>query len=901
MLGAAVTALAGDRGDLGPTAAGTEQLDGFGQTDASDLLADGPAEILPAGLVQPLARHRGFPGEALDRQGRIGVVEPDAANHARQARMLDGQDVAALTDDNPLLGNAYRLAGRTGAVHQLVQQPGRFVGLALQIGVGAGNRYNNTVPGLDAAANLGNGGQGSGANAADGGTSYSGGNGGSGIVIVRYALPAITVSPSTLNFGSIVFVGTTNVLTNTVSGTYLTDNITMTVSPSSVYAISTNAVDYFSTLTLTTNASGAVPATNIYVRFTPTEAGPYPGAITNISGSATQVVTLVATAIPIQPLLHDASPASLNFGNVITNKASASPLTVSGDHLADNVTVTAPSSYFTLSADNVTFSDSPLVLTTNAVGTVNSNIWVRFIPTAAVNYGGAITNISGSLTQTVAVAGTGVVPVISVSTALNFNNVITNATSNLTYTVSGSNLQADVALSVPESTGFTIKTNGGAFGTSVTLAVPNKTELAGGTLSAQTITVQFAPTAVQTYPATDITAVSAGAVSKTTTLTGNGVMPPPTVSITAPSANQLFNIGTPVSLTATVVPGNAPYGVRFYTNRFAGGYGQASTNQTGSGLSFTASLGVLTSGTYHVYATVTDSVSSVTYTSAVSTFIVQPAVPAGMLASGGDQTYITNLNGKVYGVHVFKTTDIAGFVPQTALTKVEYLVVGGGAGGGGNNKYPGGGGGAGGMLTGTVATAVSPGTYTIVVGAGGAGTTDNGANGGNSYAFSNSVIEVMAKGGGGGGQGQGNGLPGGSGGGGGAHWGSHGAFGTGTIGQGKDGGTGASHGGSGGGGGKGDKGGDVVDGVNTAGAAGPGTNCSISGVSMTYATGGAGNIKNNPVNGTAAAANLGNGGQGAGANNGDGGNSYNGGNGGSGIVIIRYDMTPPKGTVIMMR
>jgi hypothetical protein len=126
----------------------------------------------------------------------------------------------------------------------------------------------------------------------------------------------------------------------------------------------------------------------------------------------TQVVTLAATAIPLQPVLYDASPSSLNFGNVITNKASASPLTVSGSHLTNNVTVTAPSSYFTLSVDNVTFTNS-LELTTNAVGTVNSNIWVRFIPTAAVNYGGSITNISGTLTQTVAVAGTGVVPGIS--------------------------------------------------------------------------------------------------------------------------------------------------------------------------------------------------------------------------------------------------------------------------------------------------------------------------------------------------------------------------------------------------------------------------------------------------------------------------------------------------------
>jgi len=32
-----------------------------------------------------------------------------------------------------------------------------------------------------------------------------------------------------------------------------------------------------------------------------------------------------------------------------------------------------------------------------------------------------------------------------------------------------------------------------------------------------------------------------------------------------------------------------------------------------------------------------------------------------------------------------------------------------------------------------------------------------------------------------------------------------------------------------------------------------------------------------------------------------GGGAGNSGTGGSGIVILRYDMTPPKGTVFMMR
>jgi hypothetical protein len=125
-----------------------------------------------------------------------------------------------------------------------------------------------------------------------------GGNGGSGIVIVRYQNPLMIVSPTSLVFGiGPYFLGQSPlVLTNTVGGWSLTDNITITASPSSVYAFSTNAVDYYPSLTLTTNALGAVPSTNVYVRFAPTAVGNYDGAITYISGSVTQTVAITGSA-----------------------------------------------------------------------------------------------------------------------------------------------------------------------------------------------------------------------------------------------------------------------------------------------------------------------------------------------------------------------------------------------------------------------------------------------------------------------------------------------------------------------------------------------------------------------------------------------------------------------------
>lgn len=101
---------------------------------------------------------------------------------------------------------------------------------------------------------------------------------------------------------------------------------------------------------------------------------------------------------------------------------------------------------------------------------------------------------------------------------------------------------------------------------------------------------------------------------------------------------------------------------------------------------------------------------------------------------------------------------------------VEYVVV---AGGGGGGKLWGGGGGAGGYRAGIWSNVID-GTYSIQVGAGGAGTTNpsgaRGSKGGNSALDANNPLGIFAEGGGGGGGGPNptaSGEPGGSGGGGG--------------------------------------------------------------------------------------------------------------------------------------
>lgn len=246
---------------------------------------------------------------------------------------------------------------------------------------------------------------------------------------------------------------------------------------------------------------------------------------------------------------------------------------------------------------------------------------------------------------------------------------------------------------------------------------------------------------------------------------------------------------------------------------------------------------------------------------------------------------------------------------KSSLKTVEVLVVAGGGGGGG--YYVGGGGGAGGLLSGSVQ--LTPQSYAITVGAGGAGAPLNsgtaGTNGSNSLAFG-----LTAIGGGGGGSypATPTSISGGSGGG--APY--LGTSGAGTTGQGFAGGaTNSGPNQGGGGGGAGGVGTSTLGISPTVGpAGGPGMSSSITGTAVLYAgggggggdiyggsggsgiggaggggpTGGQGAIYGGgaigSTSGTDALANTGSGGGGAGGYS----TSIKGGNGGSGIVIVRY-------------
>jgi len=357
--------------------------------------------------------------------------------------------------------------------------------------------------------------------------------------------PVITVNQTgfTGTFGNVV-TGTNSANQQyTVTGANLTADIVLTA-PAGFSISTTAAAGFASTLTLTPT-SGAVAATTIYVRYSPTAASGATGNLTishTSTGAVTQQVTVSGNALSVEP----SAAGTISFGTTTLNSIVLNLPTVGNGSSriivaravsavtfipADGVAVTGVNANFTTATDQGTGNR----IVYEGTGSGNGVVTVSGLTPATAYYFTVYEYNRGTgtsynyLATPVATGNTATQtpPAVIVADATglngNFGNVVmgTNVAGRQ-YSVSASGLTAGLLITAPA--GFQVSTSAAAgFGTSLTLSP------SAGAIPVTSIYVRYVPTAATGATGNvNITHTSTGAPSQDVAVSGNALATQPT-------------------------------------------------------------------------------------------------------------------------------------------------------------------------------------------------------------------------------------------------------------------------------------------------------------------------------------------------------------------------------------
>jgi len=387
-------------------------------------------------------------------------------------------------------------------------------------------------------------------------------------------VPVLTLSASTLTFTA------QNIATSSpVQTVTLTNPGTATVTVSGITLGGTNASNFTMTTTCGTGIAAATTKTaagtcTVTVTFSPTVTGSLTAtvSIADNAGGSPQTITLNGTGInPVASL----SGTTLTFAAQDTGTTSP----VQTVTLSNTGSATLTVAGITLGGTNAT----SFAQTNNCGATLSPNtscvISVTFSPTATGTFAATIAvadNATGS-PQTIALTGTGVVPVVTLAPA------------SLSFTQgAGTTSNAQVVLLTNTGAGplnITGITLGGANASSFTALNSCGTTVAAGANC--TVTVTFSPTAVASYAATVSIADNAAGSPQTIPLTGTGTLVPlPAISYSVPSlAYTAAAESTSATQTVTITnTGNATLNISSVATSGTNAWNFPMTNTCGATL-----------------------------------------------------------------------------------------------------------------------------------------------------------------------------------------------------------------------------------------------------------------------------------------------------------------------------
>ncbi len=221
--------------------------------------------------------------------------------------------------------------------------------------------------------------------------------------------PLINTSVSELAFGNVI-VDSASILTYTVEGENLTDDITITVPVSTGFKIAESETGtYVNDINLIPNGEGTVSTTTIYVKFSPEKEQNYSTNITNTSPGIMEDELIALSGDGVIPeISFGAFMFDGNFGNVLVGNISEErSYSISGNGLVGNIEISATEG-FEISETSGTGFTSFIELVQTGGSVPATDIYVRFHPLAAETYDDSIVHVStGADTIYQNVTGTG--------------------------------------------------------------------------------------------------------------------------------------------------------------------------------------------------------------------------------------------------------------------------------------------------------------------------------------------------------------------------------------------------------------------------------------------------------------------------------------------------------------
>jgi hypothetical protein len=260
--------------------------------------------------------------------------------------------------------------------------------------------------------------------------------------------PTINVTPASLSFPATVVGGTSANLTNTVSGAYLNDNITITAPAN--FQISTSPNSGFGSTVTLNQSGGTVASTFVYVRFQPTAQTSYSGNITNVSSTdmITNLVTVTGIGANLPAVTTQAATAQTTTGATLNGTVTAN----NGSAITDRGFYYKTSPGVTTSATQLSEGGTTVAAYSKALTGLSVNT-IYYYRAYAMNAIG--TNLDSSLDETnfYTLANPPAAPTISSPTTSSLNVAIggsdgnpTTTTYAIQETTSGKYVQADGSL-----------------------------------------------------------------------------------------------------------------------------------------------------------------------------------------------------------------------------------------------------------------------------------------------------------------------------------------------------------------------------------------------------------------------------------------------------------------------